>query len=106
MNDSNDNLLLIDQCLDGPATKNLPPPVGDNKTSDLQWNKLQRIRDLGRLSPKWDAPLKLSSGLQKPRGKGGRRLLNAVGLEDTQESRPFTTQQDINMNSQRLWPHA
>ena len=54
---------LIEQCLAQPSSEKLPPAAGGNKYRDPQSDMMQRVKDLGTLSPKWDIPIKFSSEL-------------------------------------------
>ena len=46
--------MLIDQCLAQPSSVTLPPAADGNKYRDPQPDNMQRVRDLGTLSPKSD----------------------------------------------------
>jgi hypothetical protein len=48
-----DVLLYSDQCLAQPASKKLPPAAEGNQYSDSLPYILQRVGDLGTLSPQW-----------------------------------------------------
>jgi hypothetical protein len=48
----------------------------------------QRSRDPATFSPKWNVSIKsLPSGLKEPFGRGGRKSLRAIRVEDTKKTR-------------------
>jgi hypothetical protein len=51
-----------DQCLSQPSSEKLSPAVDGNKYRDPQRDGMQRVRDLGILSLKWDAPSNPTGG--------------------------------------------
>jgi hypothetical protein len=54
---------------------------------DPQLHNVQRVREIGTLSPKWDAIIKLPpSGLRELRRKRGRQVVRDMRMEDTKES--------------------
>ncbi|EDL07820.1 mCG1030867, isoform CRA_a, partial [Mus musculus] len=56
---------------------------------DLLPNNLQRVKNLGTLSPQSDASIKsLSLWLKELCGRGGRKSVRAEEMEDTKQSRP------------------
>ena len=49
--------VLVDQCFAQPSAEKLPPALNENKHRDLQMDHVQRVRDLGLLSSKWNISL-------------------------------------------------
>lgn len=71
-NDSWHSALFRDQCLAQQAPRKLPSISDGNKCKDPSPVIIQRIRELGILSLKWDiSKQSLPLGLRKPWGRGG-----------------------------------
>ena len=52
--------------------REIPPAEDGNKSRDTQSDNMQRVRDLGALSSKWDIAIKsFPMGLREPCGRGG-----------------------------------
>ena len=78
--------ILIDQRLAQPASEKPPPAADRNKCRGPPPDIMQIVKDLRRLSPKWDVR-SLSSELREPTGRGGRKSLRARGDEGHQETK-------------------
>ena len=67
-----------------PPTSERLPPVSRHR--DPQPGIMQRVRDLGTLSPMWVVSIKsLPSGLREPHGRGGRKSVRVRGEEATKK---------------------
>ena len=68
-------LIYIDQCIAQSLSEMPPPEVDGNKNRDSKLHKVQRVRDFGTLSPKWDVFIKPS-----PQGSENPTAEKAGGL--------------------------
>ena len=88
----------IDQCLAQPSSERLPPIADGSKCRDAQPDSVQRARDLGTLSLKWDVPIK---PLQKR-----KESQEPEGKEAVRRYKAFCTQQDGHTCEPRDGQHA
>ena len=97
-----------DLCLAQPTSDKLPPATDENKHRDPQTDNMQKVRDLGTLSPNREGSIKFFlTGTRKLCGRGGRKSIKARGDGRYRESRPSRhNRAGTHMNSQRLWQHA
>lgn len=72
--------MFIDQCLSQPSSEKLPLATERNKYRGLQPGNMEKVRDLGILSPKWNVSTKsLLSEVKKTWCRGGIKFVQARG---------------------------
>lgn len=92
-------MILTDQCRAQPSSEKVPPAGDGNKDRDPRQRQMHWVRDVGTLSPKWNAAIRfLPTGQKEPCGRGGRRTLRARWGGRYEENKASTR-----MASQRLW---
>jgi hypothetical protein len=80
-------LIYIDQCIAQSLSEMPPPEVDGNKNRDSKLHKVQRVRDFGTLSPKWEFSIKsLTLGLKELCRRESRRSLQVSGDGRHQEN--------------------
>lgn len=96
--------VLINQCLvSHHQWWWLIPPAADGNKWDSQPDIMQIMRNLGRLSPKWDVSIiSLPSRFREPHRSGDRKNVRASGDEGPQLNKTLYQQNKVHMNSQRL----
>lgn len=67
-----------------PISDKLPPATDENKYRDPQPDNMQRVKDLGTLSPKMEGSIKFFlAGTRKLCGRGGRKSVKPEMMVDT-----------------------
>lgn len=56
--------MLTGECLAWPSSETFPPAVDGNKYRYPQLHNVQRVRDLGTLSPQQDVSIKSPQGIE------------------------------------------
>jgi hypothetical protein len=80
----------MDQCLAQPSSEMFPPAADGRKYRDPQTDIIQKVRDLGTQSSKWDVSIKsFSSGLREPHRRGGKKSVRAKGNGGYQDNNNY-----------------
>lgn len=81
--------------------------MGTNTETYLQADSMQRVRDLGTLSPKWDSSIKSLPLDRKPCVRGSRKSVSTRGRGEQQVSKTIEVNMIIaHQKSERLRCHA